>query len=262
MKIAAGAPVRLVRNTENLGVAGASNRIIDEARGEFIAFFDDDDESLPSRVRCQYETIVAHEAATGASLIACFAGGERIYPNGHRVPLNPPGTAPIVPVGEIMADYLLFFDRQPGIAYGGTPACALMARRQTFLECGRFDARFRRNQDIDFCVGLALRGGHFIGCPGRLVIQHATTGSDKAAGAEYAAWQQMIEKHRDYLRGKGVYDYAKRWIRFRYLHFSGHHVRAALALFVILCRFPLRGFRHFLKTGPARLLHEMKMRRA
>jgi glycosyltransferase involved in cell wall biosynthesis len=256
------AKLRLIRNAENLGVAGASNRIIDAASGDFIAFFDDDDESLPARVRRQYETITAYEAQTGAARVACFTGGERLYPNGHRVALNPPGTAPVVPQGEIMADYLLFYERKPGIAYGGTPACALMARASTFRENGRFDPRLRRNHDIDFCVTLALRGGHFIGCAEPLLIQHATTGSDKAANAEYAAWRQMVEKHAGYLRQKNMYGYTKRWIRFRYLHFSGRPIRAALALLGILARYPARGAAHVLKTGPSRLIHEMKMRRA
>jgi glycosyltransferase involved in cell wall biosynthesis len=261
-KIAGGAPVRLIRNAENTGVAGASNRVIDAAAGDFIAFFDDDDESLPARIRRQYETITAYEARTGASLIVCFAGGERVYPNGYGVSLKPPGTAPVVPQGQTMADYLLFFERAPGVSYGGTPACAMMARASVFRENGRFDPRFRRNQDIDFCVSLALRGGHFIGCAEPLLIQHATTGSDKAAGAEYAAWRQMIEKHATYLRDKNMYGYARRWIRFRYLHFSGRPVRAALALLGIVCRHPARGLKHFMRTGPARLIHERKMRRA
>ncbi len=39
--------LRVYRNQTNGGVAVSRNRILTEARGEFVAFFDDDDESLP-----------------------------------------------------------------------------------------------------------------------------------------------------------------------------------------------------------------------
>ena len=40
---------RLIRNSHNLGVIGARNMGIAAAKGEFLIFLDDDDESLPNR---------------------------------------------------------------------------------------------------------------------------------------------------------------------------------------------------------------------
>jgi len=46
-KIAAGdARVRLIRHEKNLGPGGTRQTILDQARGEFLAFFDDDDEDV------------------------------------------------------------------------------------------------------------------------------------------------------------------------------------------------------------------------
>ena len=47
--------LKIFRNKSNSGVAASRNRILKEARGEFIAFFDDDDESHSSRVFLQFE---------------------------------------------------------------------------------------------------------------------------------------------------------------------------------------------------------------
>ena len=44
-------PCRLVVHQSNKGAASARNTIIEEAKGEFIAFFDDDDISLPHRLQ-------------------------------------------------------------------------------------------------------------------------------------------------------------------------------------------------------------------
>ena len=53
--------VRLIRHENNKGAAGARNTILKEAKGDFIAFFDDDDESLPERICTQYKTITEYE---------------------------------------------------------------------------------------------------------------------------------------------------------------------------------------------------------
>ena len=50
----AGDPsVRIIRHRQNTGPGGTRNTILTEARGEFIAFCDDDDESLPNRISKQ-----------------------------------------------------------------------------------------------------------------------------------------------------------------------------------------------------------------
>src|ERR1017187_8926944 len=71
--------LRLLKNPFNSGVAVTRNRIIQEAQGDFIAFFDDDDVSAPDRLRRQYERIVAYEKdfAKGAPVICHTARRQR-----------------------------------------------------------------------------------------------------------------------------------------------------------------------------------------
>ena len=49
--------IRYIKNPMNLGGAAARNRGIDEARGEYIAFLDDDDIYLPDRLKVQVESM-------------------------------------------------------------------------------------------------------------------------------------------------------------------------------------------------------------
>lgn len=251
---------RLIRHAVNTGPGAARNTILSQATGEFVAFFDDDDLSLPQRVRVQARRIIQYEQAASTRLLACFASGRRCYPNGYELPLPAIGSRPRVPSGSMVADYLLFNRREPGVFYGaGTPTCALMARRSTFHALGGFDPTFRRVEDADFAIRLALAGGHFIGCGDELFTQHATVAPDKTPNMNNAAELQLIEKHADYLRSRGRYRYARQWFNIRHLHFSGQRWRFAGALLLFLAQFPFAGTRHVLRSAPSRRTHEKQM---
>jgi glycosyltransferase involved in cell wall biosynthesis len=255
---------RLVRHSYNAGTAATRNSILSAAKGEFIAFFDDDDESLPTRLPMQLKTLIAYEKRIGTSLMACYASGIRRYPNGYEVALPAIGSRGEATLsGTAVADYLLTFRLQPNFFYGsGTPACSLMARRSTFTAVGGFDPQFRRVEDADFAVRLALLGGYFAGTPEVLFIQHSTSAPDKSPEKNLKAHQRLIIKHQDYLKKIGRFEYAKRWQRLRYWHFSRRYGPFTLELLGLFLRYPYGVVQHLLTTAPRRLLHEGRMRDA
>lgn len=261
-KLAANNPrLRFVRHTVNRGPGAARNSILAQSKGQFVAFFDDDDESLPERVRSQYGRLREYEAETGVSLLACYASGLRRYPNGYELHMAAIGSQASIPTGEMVADYLLFNARKEGVFYGsGTPTCALMASCETFQIVGGFDERMRRVEDVDFAVRLALKGGHFIGCSQHLFLQHATMSSDKTPYKNLTAELQLIEKHASYLKRRHRYRYAHDWFHIRYFHFSGQRIKFIAALIGFLLHYPLTGVRHLFRSFPARWNHERKMR--
>jgi glycosyltransferase involved in cell wall biosynthesis len=254
--------VKLISHPENLGVACARNTILENARGEFIAFFDDDDESYSNRVREQVRVLVQCEKATGSCLVACYAGGIRLYENGYQVDAPAIGAHPPIPSGTAVADHLLFFKPRHDWFFGsGVPASALLARRVLFEDMNGFDQNQRRLEDVDFAVRLALRGGYFTGTQARLYARHMTYGQDKSAEANLKAEIALAEKHRSYLQAIGRYEYARRWPRLRYWHFKRRYHRFALEFFCLMLRYPIAAVRHILATGPTRLVHEHKMRK-
>ncbi len=254
--------LKIVRQDTNTGPAGARNMVLENALAEFVAFFDDDDESAPERVAIQYERIVAYEREVGQTLVACYASGRRTYPNGYSIEIEAIGSRTEIPKGEEVAYYILFNGKKPGVFYGGgTPTCALAARMSVFDAVGRFDPEFRRVEDAEFAIRLARRGGHFIGCPEKLYTQHATSAADKSTTMNFEAEIKMIEKNRDYLERRNRYHYAKNWFRFRYHYFAGETGRMLVALVRAWIRHPNLVTRHFLASAPARLLHEIRMTR-
>lgn len=253
--------IRLVRHGINKGPAGARNTILENARGEYVIFFDDDDESEPNRITVQYKVLNEYELKTGARLVACYASGVRKYGNGYELKLQAIGTCKEVPRGQVLVDYVLLNVRNDNVFYGaGIPTCALMARLATFQSVGGFDNDLRRVEDADFAIRLAFAGGHFIGTSDSLFVQHATQAADKSPHANMLSELKLVEKYAAYLRSKGRYAYARNWFKIRYYHFSGQHFRCALAILAFILRNPVSGIRHIARSLPSRLKHERGMR--
>jgi len=253
---------RLIINDENIGPGAVRRRIISEARGEYIAFFDDDDESLPARVSSQLFRLENYKNITGLELLACYTSGKRIYPNGYIKLLEAPGSRLEVPKGEQMADYLLFYGQSKGVFYGnGTPSCALMAHKNTYTSVGSFDPSLRRLEDVDFAIRLALAGGHFIGCHEKLLIQHSTDAPDKSPEMNLKAEQQVAEKYSEYLKQKKRFDYAVKWPLLRYYHFTRQYFKLFSQLCYLIYKYPIAVSKHILQTFPRRFLHENKMKK-
>jgi len=252
--------IKILSHRKNKGTAVSRNTLIDAAKGGFITFFDDDDESMPDRISAQYKCISEYEKTTGNKLVACYASGERVYPNGYSLELEAIGCRGKVPVGELVANYILFNERQSDVFYGtGTPTCSLMAKAEVFHELKGFDQKFRRVEDMDFAVRLAIRGGAFIGCSEKLFIQYATLGSDKSALCNFEAETQLLDKHRKYLEKLNRYRYAKNWFYVRYCHFSGKRISMIRALIFAWFQNPILISKHFIASAPKRMLHEIKM---
>lgn len=260
-EIIANQPIcKLINHEKNMGPAAARQTLLDHARGECIAFFDDDDESLPNRLKLQYQKIINFENLNNLSLIACYASGERHYKK-YKMDLKAIGSEEIVPYGTDVADRLLFFGGNKDFYYGtGTPSCSLMARKSTFDHINGFDKNFRRVEDVDFAIRLALAGGYFIGTKEKLFIQHSTEALDKSPEKNRDAEIALAEKHKTYLCSVGKYYYSKRWPMLRYYHFKRNYLYMLVTLLQLFIRHPFKTASHFLKSMPRRFFHELRIK--
>jgi glycosyltransferase involved in cell wall biosynthesis len=199
--------IRVIRHATNRGVSEARNTLLAHARGTFIAFFDDDDESVPDRLEQQYRRLSDYESTHAAATILCYANrhvvraGER-RPTSHRVGI---GRVSPAPSGPMVADYVLGLLNDDGRhSWGMLGSGTLMARADSLRALGGFDPQFRRCAERDLAIRAALEGAHFISVDAPLIIQYLSPTADRA-DANFRYRLLLVEKHRRYLEGKRAF---------------------------------------------------------
>lgn len=119
---------------ENAGLAAARNTGLAHARGEFLAYLDDDDILLPQKLRIQVEHLVEHPE------IGCVLGRQEIM-------LEPGIEAP-----DWLTRDTIYGDLD------GIPLVSAMIRTEALRRVGGFDASYRFAEDRDLFVRLREHG--------------------------------------------------------------------------------------------------------
>lgn len=133
--------LKVILNEENLGTYGTLNRGLHEARGEFIAVFNDDDLWAPEKLERQLGLLKSNSSMGLVHTNGCFIDG-----HGERIEGEPLGFKfPRTETGDILLDL---------VHANKIIASAVLARRKCFAK-GGFDGSFFGSGDWDMWLRIA-----------------------------------------------------------------------------------------------------------
>lgn len=135
--------VKYIKNIGSHGACAARNVGISYAKGELIAFLDDDDEWLPEKIECQVKAFTQDVVL--------------VYCNGWRVDdrYNPPLIMPYRQKKDFFPS--VSFESLLEKNHIGTTT-QLLVRKSALEQIDGFDTRFLARQDYDLCLRLARLG--------------------------------------------------------------------------------------------------------
>jgi len=177
--------VCLIRSERNLGCAGGRNRGSRAARGDVIAYLDDDAIASP---RWMESTVSMFAAAPQVGIVAStslFLRNPRLI-NSLGGFMNLQGYPADQGLGEPLESFPP--SREPLYAMGN----GLVVRRALFQRLGGFDDTYKNYfEDADFCLRARL-AGHAIALNESEPLLHYGGHSDK----KYSRKQMLTERHR------------------------------------------------------------------
>lgn len=229
---------------ENRGVAYSRNQLINHAKGDFLSFFDDDDVSVPHRLSVQHARLICYEQkfASGAPVI-CHTARWQCYPDGAERYEATMGMdeGRMAPHGDAVALRILTGKGTQDF-FGSLATCSQMGRVELYRDFGGFDEWFRRGEDTDFNIRLALAGGHFAGVAEPLVRQMMTMSAEKGLEEELDLNLKLLDKHSVFLDKHTSSLFCKDWLKNKYDFLAGKRR-------LFLCKMVWLFFRHPVETA-------------
>lgn len=173
--------VQYIKNVGSHGACAARNVGISCAKGELIAFLDDDDEWLPEKIERQVEAFTQDVVL--------------VYCNGWRVDNR--CDSPLITPYRHKKDFFtsVSFESLLENNYIGTTT-QLLARKSALEQIDGFDTRFLARQDYDLCLRLT-RLGRAVGIDAFLFRHYLHTGEQisKSSKASLNGYLLIFEKY-------------------------------------------------------------------
>lgn len=142
-----GTGVRLIRLDQNAGPAGARNKGVEAAFGNWMAFLDADDVCLPNRLRTQVDTAKQYpDASLICGGVACLENDSRAAWVARGEPISNGQDCSVRTLG--LLDFMV-----------GNPVATstVLVRKRAVVDVGGFDESFRGPEDYDLWMRLAAR---------------------------------------------------------------------------------------------------------
>ena len=245
---------------KNRGLPSSLNKIIKNANGSFICFFDGDDESLSKRISIQYKELINYKELNNLEKVVCYASTIRDYKNGYKKINRAIGSKSNVPVGFDIIDFHFSKNLKKEVFYGsGTPTCSLFIEKNVFDYLGYYDQNLLRTEDCDLAIRLGEYGFHFIGCGEPLIKQFILPAQYKDGFSNYKSEIQLFEKYPNYVNNKNL-EFLKLWHLMKANYFSRNNILFVLNLINLSFKFPFKFIGRLIRRGIPRLIHDLRIK--
>jgi glycosyltransferase involved in cell wall biosynthesis len=173
--------LRWLETGGRLGAAGARNMGVEAAKGHWIAFLDDDDEWLPTKLERQLQILAGVDEPAVASCQIITSTPTARYVGPSRPPRE----------GEHLSEFL-FRPRRPYARGARMQTSALLASRQLCQQVP-WDGSLGRFQDFDWMLRLADAGARFLVVLEPLSIWYFREDRPTIGGRHSGDWRQALE---------------------------------------------------------------------
>jgi len=164
--------IRLIEQDGNHGIAAARNAGVESARGELLAFLDDDDLWLSRKLELQ---VMRFDASPGVAVISCYSA--LVDASGRLLGWRFGGNTE----GDVYWEMLEW-----DMVSGGSVA---LVSRRALEEAGGFDTSLSDRADWDLWVRIARR--HPFACVPRVLV-----GYTRRPGSVSQSYDRMLEQGR------------------------------------------------------------------
>lgn len=206
--------LRMFINDRNYGTPYTRNRLAAKARGKYLMFCDDDDESLSGRITACMDAVSVGERILGSANVICYVSRESVQRNGASTIIRAAGCGePLGPEG-IVQHVIAHLMRVAGITGTfegldlGTPLS--MGTGVGFfpthlVRAIGFHESFRRAEDLEFCLYAAAyrEPVYVIGIEQTQYRQYITPSNDKTKDAVYSYYSLLALVYRGSINNQG-----------------------------------------------------------
>lgn len=174
--------VRVLTLPTQAGASAARNAGVAAATGSWVAFLDDDDIWMPTKLERQ---LAAIDASGIVEPIAFCPVVVRAADGDHAWRSRPPRP------DEHVSEYL-FVRRSLRVGEGTVGTSTILARR-SLVAAVPFDTGLRRYQDADWVLRAAAAGASLVYCPERLSIWSAPDGAPSITAGHASDWRYAFD---------------------------------------------------------------------
>jgi glycosyltransferase involved in cell wall biosynthesis len=206
--------ISVFTNFKNKGVGYSRNKIIKKSNGEYIAFFDQDDLSIPGRIKIQLNTIQRLEKKIKNNKILCYSS--RVLKNSNNKIIKTIGNKSDIFISNSIKPESFLVGNYLNGHFGSLATCSLMAPKAAFIKNKYFDQSLRRHEDTEFNIRASIKNYFFIGLREALVIQTKTKNEYKSNLNEYHNHLNLLKKHARLIKNNQDFEFYRDLLYVKY----------------------------------------------